>query len=166
MSALAGRRRRLLVVALLLLATAAFGIGVAIEKAEEGEHSEPAAVVPSEGGEVGVAEAVSAQEGHEEETTLGVELESTPLVILGFVASLLVAGAVWRLGDRRVVLALAAAFCLGFAILDGVEVARKWGDETTIALLALLALLSHAGAGAVAGALAAREERSAEAPAG
>lgn len=161
MRPLTGRMGRLLVVALLLLATAAFGVGVAIEKAEEGEHSEPAAVVRSEGGEAGTeAEAASAEEGHEEETLLAVELESTPLVILGFLASLLVAGAVWRLGDRRVVLGLAAAFCLGFAILDGVEVARKWGDETTIALLALLALLAHAGAAAVAGALVAREEHS------
>ena len=74
------------------------------------------------------------------------------------------AGAVWWLGDRRWVLALVAAFCLGFAVLDGIEVTRKWGDETTIALLALLALLSHAGAAAVAGALAARQEHS-EAPA-
>ena len=59
----------------------------------------------------------------------------------------------------RPVLGLVALFCLGFAVLDRIEMSRKWGDETTIAVLALLALVLHAAAGAVAAASAQRLTR-------
>jgi hypothetical protein len=102
-----------------------FGIGIAIEKAEEGEQA------------------------HEAEEILGIEVESTPLVVTGVVVSLLIAAALWRL-RRRWVLGLGALFCLAFAVLDGIEVSRKLGEETTIAILALAALMLHAGAAALA----------------
>ncbi len=155
MSGLSGRTGRLLVVVLLLLATAAFGIGVAIEKSEEGDHAEPAAAAHDEAGEdagAASAEATPAEED-EEETIFGIEAESTPLVIVGLVLSLVVAGAVWLFGRWRWMLAVSALFCLAFAILDGIEASRKWGDETTIAALAIAALILHAGAALVAGLL-------------
>jgi hypothetical protein len=132
---------------LLLLATVAFGIGIGIEKAEEGEHSESAAIEQPQGDGT-PAEAAAPEEGHEEEI-LGIEVESTPLVVTGVVVSLLLALALWRL-PRRAVLALGALFCLAFAVLDGIEVSRKLGEETTIAILALAALVLHAGAAAAA----------------
>jgi hypothetical protein len=132
-SAVSARSARVLAVILLLLATLAFGIGIAIEKSEEGEHSGAAGVVQSE------------------ETILGIEAESTPLIVLGLAASLVAAAGLWWFGDRRWVLGLVALFCLGFAVLDGIEVSRKWGDEATIAVLALLALVLHADAAASQG---------------
>lgn len=114
----------MLVVALLLGATVAFGIGIAVEKAEEGEA------------------------GHTEETLLGIELESTPLVLAGVIASLILGFALWRYGRRRWLLGLTAIFCLGFAVLDGIEASRKWGDEVTIAGLAIAAMALHAAAAA------------------
>ena len=105
MSGLSARAGRNLVAGLLLLATVAFAIGIAIERAEEGE------------------------EGHAEETLLVVELKSTPLVIVGLVASLALVGAVWRFGERRWPLGLTAIFCLGFAVLDGIEASRKWATR-------------------------------------
>lgn len=129
MSSLSSRAGRNLVAGLLLLATAAFAIGIAIEKAEEGES------------------------GHVEETLLRVELESTPLVLTGLIASLVLVGSVWRYGERRWLLGLTALFCLGFAVLDGIEASRKWGDETTIAALAIAAMVLHSGAGVTAGAI-------------
>lgn len=132
MSGLSARAGRRLTAALLLLATLAFGIGIAIEKAEEGEA------------------------GHAEEGLLGIELESTPLVIAGIVVSMVLALALWRSARRIWMLELTALFCLGFAVLDGIEVSRKWGDETTIAALALAAMVLHAGAAVTASLLARR----------
>ncbi|MGD9570479.1 MAG: hypothetical protein AB7V62_01170 [Thermoleophilia bacterium] len=131
---------RSLALALLLLATLAFAIGVGIEKAEAGEHS-------------------GASGGHAEETLLGVETESTPLIVAGIVLSLIVALAVWRFGRRVDVLVAASAFCLGFAVLDGIEMARKWGDEATIAVLASLAMLLHAAAAVLLAVTASRLAR-------
>lgn len=149
-STASGRSARVLAVILLLLATLAFGIGIAIEKSEEGEHSEAA----------GVASQVATGESNEEETVLGIEAESTPLIVLGLVASLIAAAGLWWFGDRRWVLGLVALFCFGFAVLDGIEMSRKWGDEAMIAVLALLALVLHASAGAVSAASALRLGRS------
>jgi hypothetical protein len=70
---------------------------------------------------------------HDEESLLGIETESTPLIALGTVLSLLIAVAVWRFATVLWVIPLAALFCLGFAALDAIEVGRKWGDETSIA---------------------------------
>jgi hypothetical protein len=140
---------------LLLLATLAFGIGVAIEKSEEGEHhGAPAATSPEAEQSAEGAGADEVGERTEEETIFGVEAESTPLIVLGLVASLVAAAALWWLGDRRWVLGLVALFCLGFAVMDAIEVGRKWGDETTIAILALIALVLHAATAAVAAAMA------------
>lgn len=148
---------------LLVLATIAFGVGIGIERAEEGENAEPAAIeqplVDGAGGEPSGLPGEVAGEGHEEEEILGIEFESTPLVVTGVVASLLLALALWRL-PRRWVLALGALFCAAFAVLDGIGVSRKLGEETTIAVLAGAALVLHLGAALVA-ASALRPDRAA-----
>jgi hypothetical protein len=126
----------------LLLATVAFGIGVAIEKAEEGE----------------------AGPGHAEETTFGIDIESAPVIALGLVLSLVVVAAILRAPRTRWALEAAAVFCVGFALLDAVEVGRKWGDETTIALLALAAAGLHLAAGLILAGTAVRRPTPASAP--
>jgi hypothetical protein len=118
----------------LLLATLAIGIGITIEKAEEGEG--------------GAA--------HAEETPLGIEVESPAIIALGLVLSLIAIAAVLRAPERPWVLEAVAVFCAGFAVLDAIEVGRKWGDEITIALLALVAALLHLAAAAVLATAAAR----------
>jgi hypothetical protein len=128
------RRAGRVAAVLLLLATIAFGIGIAIEKAEEGEG--------------GAA--------HAEETLLGIEVESPAIIALGLVLSLVAIAAVLRAPERPWVVEAVAVFCAGFAVLDAIEVGRKWGDETTIALLALVAALLHLAAAAVLAAAAAR----------
>lgn len=160
------RGLRGLAVVLLLLATLAFGVGVAIEKAEDGEHSERTESIRSspEAGAVGDSDEFAPADAHGKETILGIETESTPLIVVGIALSLLVAAGVWRLGDRADAVAVGSAFCLGFAVLDAVEMSRKWGDETTIAVLALLAMLLHAAAAAVLGVTASRLSRSRPVP--
>lgn len=167
MRAISERTGRLVIVILLLLllATVAFGIGVAVEKSEAGEHSGPVAAAHSEAGEESGAEgapaseeAPSAEDAHADETLLGVSMESTLLVVVGIAISLLAAAAVWLFGERRRVLEVVALFCLGFAVLDAIEAGRKLGDEATIAAFALVALVLHAAAGASAAALARRTD--------
>jgi hypothetical protein len=120
MTSWASRRR---VALRLVAATIVFAAGITLEKAEAGER------------------------GAHAETLFGIETESTPLIILAVVASLLVAAVVWRLGDRPRVLWATAAFCGAFAIADLVEVARKvQGDEATIAALATVVAALHLAA--------------------
>ena len=160
MSGLSGRGGRLLVVVLLLLATAAFGTGVAIEKSRPGHSGAAAAPTDPESGETHAEGEPTAEgtggESHSDESVLGIDAESTPLVILAVVASMAAAAAVWLVGGRRSVLEVVALFCLAFATLDAVEFARKAGDEAGIALLALAAAVLHAGAAAMAAVLASR----------
>lgn len=126
-----GGRRRLWPALLLLGATVLFATGISIEKAEEGEHGS----------------------GHEE-TILGIEPESTPLVMLAVVASLLLVVALWRRPGSPAVMWVAVVFCAGFAVMDVLEVAHKLEeDESTIAVIAALVAALHAAAAASALAL-------------
>lgn len=161
------RRAGRIAALLLLLATVAFAIGIAIEKAEEGEGgSAHATTAIEQAGQTG-AESAEGSEEHEaaeaeaeaeageaaetgsehgEETLLGIDVESTPLIVLGVVLSLSAIAALLLASEKTWVLAIVAAFCAGFAVLDVLEVGRKWGDEATIALIALAAAVLHAAA--------------------
>ena len=155
MTRLSGRPGRALVAALLLAATIVFAIGISIEKSEEGEHSEPAAAHSESGERSGASEAAESSEATEpahadEETILGIDAELTPIIVVGIVASLLLAGAAWRYGNRREVLVVVAIFCVGFAVLDSIEASRKLGEEDTIAALAVAALILHVAAAGAA----------------
>ena len=157
------RRAGRVAAVLLLLATVAFAIGIAIEKSEEG-GGEPAhattAIEPAgqtgaesaegsearEAAEAGAGEAAETGSEHGEEPLLGIDVESTPIIALGIALSLIaIAGVLWA-PEKTWVLAIVAAFCAGFAVVDPLEVGRKWGDEATIALLALAAAVLHAAA--------------------
>ena len=119
--------RRLLVAAL-IVATAAFAIGVTIEKAEEGESGHAAT-----------------------ESILGIDAESTPLIVLAVFASLgLIAALVLRPGVPLLLLAT-AAFGAVFATLDIVELVRKLDqDEASIAAFAAVAAVFHAAVAVIA----------------
>jgi hypothetical protein len=150
---------------LMLLSTAAFVIGVTVEKNQGDSHS---AVEPGHSDE-GTAAHEEAEGAHSEvgggassegsESLLGVDLESTPIVILGALMSLALIGAVVR-WPRREVLAVAVLFCLGFAALDGRELAHKLDENSgAVAAIAALTLLLHLAAAATAALALARENQ-------
>ena len=118
-------RRPVVPAGLLVAAPAVFALGITLEKREEGHHG-----------------------GEEAESILGIEPESTPLVVLAVVVSLLVAVAIWRWSSSPSVLWAAVVFCAGFAVMDVLEVARKLdADESGIAALAAIVAVLHVAAG-------------------
>ena len=133
----AARRIAAVFAAVMLLATAAFAIGVSIEK-NKGSGETTSGVHPSGESDGDTGEGQAQGEGgtpgdtgsHSEgtETVAGVKVESTPLIVRAVVASLAVAGAalVW---PRRELFALAAVFCVAFAILDGRD--TPWAQAPT-----------------------------------
>ena len=152
----------------LLIAAGAilFAIGVTLEKGESQDESgsESATVIESEESPVegesegGEAHAESSpegsedgEEGEEAETLLGIDVESTPLIVLAVLGSFGLAAAVWLRPDLAAILFLAAAAMLAFAVLDVREAAAKFDEsETAIGLLAALVALLH-GTAAVLG---------------
>lgn len=158
---------RTLLVTLIVLATAGLVIGVSIEKADDhhdapaaatsasesgetlGEHSEEAGEHSQEG-EQGHADG-GGEELHSEYKPLGINLESTPLIILAALGSLGLAALAWLrprwlAGLGLVVLAMGA-----FSALDIAEVSHQAGiDEHGLAILAGLVAVLHLAAGFVA----------------
>lgn len=149
---------------IMLLATAAFVIGVTIEKnqgpsessveqAHSGEVSET-----QEQGESGESQGAESQ-SETSETIGGIDVESTPIIVLGVAVSLALIGAVLK-WPRHEVYAIAAVFCIGFALLDGTELAHQLDENSgSIAAFAGLALVLHLGAAAVATLAAIRSRR-------
>ena len=90
-----------------------------------------------------------AEGGGESDTVLGIDVESTPLIVLAVVASLALAAGAWARPDSRGLLTLIGIAMLAFAVLDIREVVHQLDeDETGLALLAgLVALLHLAAAG-------------------
>lgn len=150
-------RVRWLLGALLVAAAALFAIGVA---AEGGHHDEagtaPGSGEHQEGSEAGEHDeageaAVHSEEGEESgERLLGINLESTRLVVGAVIASIALAAATWRT-DRKWVLAVTALFAAGFAALDVAEFSHQIKESAvTIALIAAVLAVLHALAAALA----------------
>ena len=152
---------------IMLLATAAFVIGVTIEKNQGPSESSVEQAHSGEGSETH-EQAESMESGSQSETSEtigGIDIESTPIIVLGVAVSLAVIGAVLR-WPRPEVYAIAAVFCLGFALLDGIELAHQLDENSgSIAAFAGLALVLHLGAAAVATLAAIRSRRDRAAPA-
>ena len=143
---------------LILLATAGFVIGVAIEKssAEEPHTDEPA--VREEGGhEEGEATEGGTEaptEGESGETVLGLDVESTPLVVTAVVFSLVLAGAVWVWPRSRPLLVIAIVAMLAFAVLDVAEVVHQLDTSRAgLAIIAAIVAVLHLGASGTSGAM-------------
>jgi hypothetical protein len=123
-------RLRGLFVLIVVLATAGFAVGIAIERATADGHTDETATHEEaiEGGhEEGGDEATAEPTGGE--TVLGLNLESTPLVVAAVVGSLLLAGAVWARPRSRPLLAFAALAMLAFPVLDVAEVLHQLDES-------------------------------------
>lgn len=158
---------------LMQLATAAFVIGVSIERSSGHGESSPEhtesdeGIQPHDDAESGHADETESEgagsDAEDSETIAGIRVESTPIIVVGVVLSLALAGA--ALGwPRREVFAAAAMFCAAFALLDGRELVHQLDEQAgTVATVAALALVLHLGATGIAvlGLLGHRDERAA-----
>lgn len=139
-------RTRWLLGSLLIAAAALFAIGVATES---DVHRESAASIETgdhnEGSE--------AAEHNERATTsatgeelFGINLESTPLVVLAVAISVALAAATWAT-DRKLILLLTALFAATFAVLDAAEFSHQIKESSaTIATIAAIIAVLHAAA--------------------
>jgi hypothetical protein len=126
---------RWMLAALLIAGAALFAIGVAAERANDHHGSET--TEHTESAETGEAHSVSGLVSH---------LESIPLVVTGCIASLLLALAVVRRQDRRLLL-LITGFAVAFTLLDVTEVVHQINDhQIAIGLLAAAVAIVHGAA--------------------
>ena len=142
---------------MIVLASGVFAVGVAFERSEEDSES-PAHVEAEaeeshlEGEEAeGLTESEGEADEEESETLLGIDLESTPLVILAVLGSLALAAGVWLRPDLGWLLALAGIAMGAFAILDVREFFHLLDESLEgIAVLAALVAVLHASAAVLA----------------
>jgi hypothetical protein len=163
-------------VALLVASTALFAVGVIAERSSTDTHTEPAAAHAAEaGGERGepagahnegrASEATaSGDAGHVESATehaegerlLGVDVESTPLVVLAVLAGLALAAlAASRIGLLRGFLLTVVVIGLALRALDIREVVHQLDESRTgVAVIAIAVAALHLAAAAISGRLA------------
>jgi disulfide bond formation protein DsbB len=163
---------RSVLVALVLAATAAFVIGVAVERSSgEANHHDapPAAASGSEGtseagGETAGEHANVTSEGttaggetRAELRPLGIDVEAWPFVALAALASVGLAAGAWLQPGSAPLLGVVALAMLVFAALDAREVFHQADiDENALAVLAGVVAALHATAAVVAAAMASR----------
>jgi hypothetical protein len=133
-------------VALIVAASAAFVVGVALERGREsGHHERKASEATSELGE-------PHSETGEELHPLGVDVEGWPFVAVAALASLALAAAALARPRAVALLALVGAAMLAFAALDVREVVHQLDEDAGgLALLAATVASLHLAAAAVAG---------------
>jgi hypothetical protein len=150
--------RRFLLAGLLAAATLLFAIGVTAERSADDEAGAPAASVEaSEGGhaeEDAEAAHSEAAESGEGERLLGVDAESTLLVVLAVLAGLaLSVASASELRRRPWFLATVAIVALAWAVLDVRELVHQLDESNGgIATVAAVVAALHFAAAAVAGA--------------
>ena len=150
-------RLRWILVALLVASTTLFAVGAIAERSTADTHTEPASVRTAEhgeGGEVG-------EHARRDEAVLGVDVESTPLVVLAVTLGLALAVlSATRFGLLAGVLAAIAVIALAWAALDVREAVHQADESRTgIALVAAGVAILHLATAAVAGVLAVRARR-------
>jgi hypothetical protein len=160
-------------VALLIASTALFAVGVIAERSEADTHAPEAAQTegagrePAEaheeagetgGADEGHAEPASGETGTEDERLLGIDLESTPLVVLAVLAGLgLAALTATRVGRLRGFLLAVALVALAWAALDVREFVHQFDESRTgIAVVAIVVAVLHLAAALLASAMAMR----------
>jgi hypothetical protein len=163
-------------VALLVASTALFAVGVIAERSGRDTHSEPAAAHAAETGgergepagahdEGGASEATASGEaGHVEsgsgdaegERLFGVDVESTPLVVLAVLAGLALAAlAASRIALLRGFLLTVVVIGLAWAALDIREVVHQLDESRTgVAVVAMAVAALHLAVAAISGRLA------------
>jgi hypothetical protein len=159
---------RVVLLALVLAATAAFVVGVAVERAsgEAGHHDTASPAAPGKGAAAGEAHAESGGESQAahaaggaaaELRPLGINVEAWPFVIAAVLASLALAAAGWLHPQTPALLAAVAMAMLAFAALDIREVAHQLDiDKDGVAVLAGAVAALHLAAALVAAAMASR----------
>jgi hypothetical protein len=157
--------RRALLVALLVASTAAFVVGVSIERSSADTHTEPAAA--TQGGEAGESSAehageTGADERHAERTPprtdngtsesfFGLDYEATPFVALAALFSLGLAAAVWLRPRWALLLGAVAVAMVVFAALDVREVVHQLDESKGgLAILAGVVAVGHLAAAIIA----------------
>lgn len=176
---------RRLLVSLIVLSTVAFAVGAIVEHSSgepATEGSGTTAPAHDEGGQAleGLGEAgeggteaaqVSApvseesEEPTREETLFGTDPESTPLVVLAIVTSLLLAAGCWFRPEWRWLLVVTAFAMAAFAVLDLREVIHQLDESDTGLAVVAGAVASLHVAAAVTAVILARRSREREAPA-
>jgi hypothetical protein len=151
-----------MLIALLLASTAAFLIGVVAERSTGDKHDEPTAVVREEAegahSEAAEGDEAAPEEHHAEARLLGIDPESTPLLVVAVAAGLgLAALTASRVGGTQAFLVLVALAALAWAALDIRETAHQIDESRSgIAAIAAAVAALHVGAAAVAAFLARR----------
>jgi hypothetical protein len=162
---------RSLLVALVIAATAAFVVGVSIERGSgPAQHAAREAVAPTdethEAGGEGEAQhtegesaggTTNAAEPHAELRPLGVDVEAWPFVLAAALASLTLAAGGWLRPRLTPLLTLVAVGMLVFTALDVREVFHQADiSESGLAVLAGVVAALHLAAAAIAAAMASR----------
>ena len=130
-------RGRWILSALLIVAAALFAIGAATEK---GSHSETVTTTESAEHNESTEGTAHVENVESSETVLGMNLESTPLVVTAVVVSVALAAATW-LTNRKFVLLVVGLFAVAFAALDIAEFAHQI-DKSAGGLAALAAIIA------------------------
>jgi hypothetical protein len=168
---------RSVLVGLVLAATAAFVIGVAIERSSgEPDQQKSPATAPATAREASGSEASEGggetaenhasegatgegpggtREAHGELRPLGIDVEAWPFVALAALASVALAAGAWLQPGSAPLLGLVALAMLAFAVLDVREVFHQADiAETGLAVLAGVVAALHVAAAGVAAAIA------------
>jgi hypothetical protein len=144
-------------VALLVTSTALFAVAVIAERSRADTHLEPAGAHVE--GEEGHAEAAAGDTDTEaDEAVLGVDVESTPLIVVAVLFGLALAAlAATRFGRRPAGRRAIALIALAWAALDVREVVHQLDESRTgIAVLAIVVAALHIATALLAGAMAMR----------
>jgi Flp pilus assembly protein TadB len=162
---------RVALVALLVVSTALFAVGAMVEHSQADAHTEPPSTQAQEESDESAGEPEGApQEGderadsahtEEREKLLGVDTESTPLLVVAVLAGLALAGIAGSpLGRAPAVLLLLGLFALAWAALDVREASQQVDESHAgIAATAIVVAVLHFAAAAIAGGLALRSRR-------
>jgi hypothetical protein len=144
-------RRQLAALTLLVLGAALFAIGTSVEKNRH--HSEPAAATQvseshTEGGESAEQHQAETSAGHSEASgegkVLGIDRESTGLVVLAVLVALALAAALWKQPTRAVWL-IVGLVALAFAVFDVAEIVHQLDESAPgLAAIAVAVALAHA----------------------
>jgi heme/copper-type cytochrome/quinol oxidase subunit 3 len=139
-------RLRRLLGTLLIAAAALFAVGIATEG--DSRHETVATVESVAHNEATEQADHNEQSGTSEtgERILGINLESTPLVVIAVLISIALAAATWT-HDDKVILLLTALFAAAFAVLDVAEFTHQLRQSAaTIAIIAATIAVLHAAA--------------------
>jgi hypothetical protein len=130
------------------------GSGEEGESSEHNESTETTAAPTTNTTPTKTAKPATEERAHSEssETLLGVNPESTGLLVVAVAVSLLLAAAVWWVGASPLVLGVVALAMAAFAALDIREVVHQADESRTgLMLLAALVALLHLAAAVLAG---------------